>query len=526
MRELFNVIIAFMLLGSIFSCKKDLGNYEYVSIDSLIIKGIDDTYNIKSGQKLELKPEVTFVSNKKFIPEEYEFEWLSYRTGVSIPQPQISLGHTQFYEEEFPLGIGKYRLFYRIKEKKTNITWTKEILIDVAAAFNGGWMILTENNDKSRLDFFEWDHNTKSYLNVHRDFQEQIKDSETGDVMPLKGRPKWLQAWDNAPNGISNSPLFFIYVGTDEGTEKINMTDGAIWNERYSFKWETSNPPAFETIDNIIPSAASDGLIIKGNDVYLRLRTMAVNIGVPINRLGDGSYFRVSPHVAAYQFFIPSFLMYDIDNKRFVVNNNFNTISSSPLAYNSNSAFNPNDVGMDLVWMNQTVAFGGRAYAVLTKDGRYYLARMDNSMMFSALHWDEISDCPEIADASFFEVDQRYGYLQYVVDGRIYQYDPDEKTTKLMKDYGSRRVSLFKYSRSPTVAFSHVNNNPDTYGQRFEPLTIGLVCATYDPADPNTSGVVEILKVPQFSAPFETYLSFEGFGKVLGAVEAEKPFGW
>lgn len=525
MKELLKLIVLFVLLGGMNSCKKDIGNYEYGSIDSLFINGLADTYTIKSGQTVELKPDVEFLSRKKFIPEEYEFEWLSYRV-LNNPQPEVHLGKTQFYEGEFPLGIGKYRMFYRVREKKTNITWTKQFELNVAAAYNGGWMILTEEDNKSRLDFFEWDQIEKSYSRVHRNFQDLVKDPATGDVIPLKGKPKWLGGWNNAPNGISNSPLFFVYVGTEEGTEKINMDDGAIWNERYSFRWETSNPPAFETIDKLVPSAASDGYVVNGDDVFLRLRVMSVQFGVPINRLADGLYFRASSHMAVYQSFIPSSLMYDKDHRRFVINNNFNSISSSPLAYDSNSAFNPNDLGMDLVWMNQTIAFGGRAYAILTKDNRYYLARMDHNTTFAARYWDEITDCPDIAKASFFEVDPRYGYLQYVVEGKIYQYDTDEKKTKVMKDYGSRKISVFQYSRSSNITDYYVTQFPETYGKRFVPLLRGLICATYDPSAPAASGKVEVFDVPQFSAPFQTFLTFDGFGKVIGAVEAEKPYGW
>lgn len=151
---------------------------------------------------------------------------------------------------------------------------------------------------------------------------------------------------------------------------------------------------------------------------------------------------------------------------------------------------------------------------------------MDHNTTFAALYWDEITSCPDILTASFFEVDQRYGYLQYAVGGKVYQYDPDEKKTKLMKDYGSRRISLFKYSRSATSFDYYMNQFPETWGKRFVPVSRGLVCATYEPSSPAGSGKVEVFDVPQFSAPFTTFLTFDGFGKVIGAVEAEKPYGW
>jgi len=518
----FFVLLAIFLSG----CKKDLGNYNYSMVDSVFIKNMEETYTLKAGISPSIQPEIIHFSGKAFHPDDYTFKWSAFKQGAN--QTPYILGEEQNLDKMPPIPLGEYHVYYTVMEKSTNISWSKGFTLKITPGYNGGWMILSEDGGNSRLDFFEYDHSTASYPLVHRNFQKEIKDSK-GNLIPFTGKPKFIETWNNAVDATGPAMKYFVYIGTENSTEKINLTDGFIWNDQYSFKFETANPSLFQTVDAIRPTDSRDGYVVKGNDVYFKLAIYQLAVGTPINRLEDGYYFKVSPYVATYSSYSPACLMYDETNKRFVRNGNYAAVSSSPLPYNSdNSAFNPNDVGMDLVWMNQTLALGGQAYAVLKKGTKYFLARMDNNSNFSARYLDDITSAPEISNASRFEVDNRYGYLQYVVGGKIYQYDPNDKTTKLMKDYGNRQISVFKYLRSTYVSLGTVTNpkNTETYGKRFLPLATGLIVATFDPNSPATSGKVDVLNVPQFNAPFSTFYSFDGFGKVADATEAEVPFGW
>lgn len=526
MKAIIKHILCLTLVVSIASCKKDLGSYNYSTIDSVKIKNIGETYTIRAGNNPKIVPEISHLSGNAFNATDYTFQWSAYRIGVD--QAPAIVGNEATLDKEVALAIGDYSMYYTIKEKATNVTWTRRFTLKVTSGYNGGWMILADDNGKSRLDFFEYDHATATYPKVHRNFQEKIQDAK-GNPIDISGKPKFLTSWVNQTEATGTGQKYFVYIGTDERTEKANLTDGFIWSDQYAFKYETSNAPMFETVDAIVPLQARDTYVIKGNDVYFKLAVYQYTVGTPINRLPDGTYFKAAPYVAAFSNFIPSCLMYDMTNKRFVRNGNFAVTAETPLTYDeTNSAFNPNKVGMDLIWMNQTNAFGGQAYAVLTKDNRFYLARMTNNSGFDARFWNEITNLPEIKNATRFEVDPRFGYLQYVVGGKIYQYDPSDGTTKLMKDYGNRQITTFKYLRSTYISYNTVinANNANTYGKRFLPNVIGLIVATIDPAAPQTSGKVDILETPQFNADYKTFFSFDGFGKVADVTEAEFPLGW
>lgn len=528
-------IVMVCFIGLLFSaCRKDYGNYEYKEINDLAVTGIQDEYEIIAGQNINIVPVLEFSKDPNFSADKYTFEWISFNLAAAQSEQRKSLHTQKDFVAQFPLGIGTYTLFYVVKEKSTGISWQKEFKVKVVGSYKGGWGVLSEVNGNSRLDYFEYNHSTVSYPKAFRDFTSLFADQASGKVLTISGKPKFLTGWFNRTTATGTANKYLYYIGTENATEKLNLSDGFIWSEKYAFKFESAGSQALPLVHNIWPAGTAQGYAYLDGDVFIAYSTYQYTFGTPINRLaGNTSIFKVSPFTAVSLNYTsnPTILMYDITNKRFVRNTSGNAVSTSPLAYTAGvSAFDPNNVGMDLIWMGQTFAYAGRAYAVLKDSGtnKYYLARMNNASAFSAYAMDEITALPEIANATQFAVDQQYGYLHYSVGGKLYQYDVDSKNTKIMKDYGSDVISLLKYNQGTAVSYTTAvaPAGAATFGKRFIAVTTGLICATYNPANPNTSGKVEIFNVPQFNANFTLYNTFDGFGKVADVTAAEFPYGW
>lgn len=529
-------IVLMCLIGLLFSaCRKDYGNYEYKEINDLVVTGIQGEYEITAGQNINIIPVLEFSKDPNYAVDKYTFEWISFNLAASQPEQRKSLHTGKDFVMQFPLGIGNYTLFYVVKEKSTGISWQKEFKVKVVGTYKGGWGVLSEVSGNSRLDYFEYDHSTGTYPKTFRDFTSLFADQASGKVLTISGKPKFLTGWYNRTDATGAAVnKYFLYIGTENATEKLNLTDGFIWSEKYAFKFETAGSQALPLVHNIWSAGAGQGYAYLDGDVFLRMAVFQYAFGTPINRLsGNASIFKVSPFTAVSINYTssPTILMYDVTNKRFVRNAGGSAVSTSPLPYTAGvSAFDPNNVGMDLVWMGHTFAYAGRAYAVLKDNttNKYYLARMNNAVSFSAYAMDEITTLPEIEKATQFAVDQQYGYLHYSVGGKLYQYDVDSKATKIMKDYGSDVISLLKYNQGTAVTYTTAvaPANAATYGKRFIEVTTGLICATYNPANPNTSGKVEVFNVPQFNASFTLFNTFDGFGKVADVTAAEFPYGW
>lgn len=526
------ILVLCLFSTSLSSCKKDLGNYSYNEINDLNLSGIVDEYVIPAGFNLNLKPVLDFSKDPDFSADDYTFEWVSFNLSAILTEQRKTLHKGQNFDIPFPLGIGTYTLFYVVTEKSTGISWRKSFKVVVNGIYKGGWAVLSEVDNQARLDYFEYDHPTGTYPKEYRAFNNLFSDAGTGKVMTIPGKPKYVAGWSNRTTATGTSFKYFLYVGTDQITEKLNLTDGFIWKENYAFRFESAGSTALNTVEYIKPVSGGLGYSYLNGDVFLKYDTFQYLFGTPINKLSNSAYFTVSPHTAVFRNSTANsiILMYDTTNKRFVRNVGGALTSVTPLAYiPGTSAFDPNNVGMDLVWMDQTLAYGGRAYAVL-KDGanKYHLARMNNAASFLAYAWEDVSALPEIGRATCFAVDQQYGYLFYAVEGKLYQYDVDSKQTKIMKDFGAERITLLKYNTGNAVSLT-VATNPlyeTTYGKRFISVITDLICGTYDPASPNTSGKVKIYKVPQFNADLITDFEFNGFGKVVDICAAETPLGW
>ncbi|WEK18989.1 MAG: PKD-like family lipoprotein [Candidatus Pedobacter colombiensis] len=526
------IFVLCLVSTALISCRKDLGNYEYHEINDLKVSGIEEEYIITAGQNLNLKPVLDFSKDPSFSANNYTFEWISFNLAAILTEQRKSLYKNQNFDIPFPLGIGSYTLFYVVTEKSTGISWNKSFKVKVNGIYKGGWGVLSEVNSQSRLDYFEYDHATGTYPKEYRDFTSLFSDASTGKGLTLPGKPKYLAGWSNRTAATGTAFKYFLYVGTDKITEKLNLTDGFIWKEDYAFRFESAGSSALNTVDYIKPVGSGSAYSYLNGDVFYRYDSFQYLFGTPINKLTNSSYFQVSSHTAVSRYSTVNtvILMYDITNKRFVRNVNSALTSVTPLAYTAGtSAFDPNNVGMDLVWMDQTLAYGGRAYAVLKDaNSKYYLARMNNAAAFLAYAWDDISSLPEINKATCFAVDQQYGYLFYSVDGKLYQYDVDSKQTKLMKDLGTERITVLKYNLGNAVSLT-IATNPTyatTYGKRFISVITDLIVGTYDPSNPNSSGKVKIYQVPQFNADLITEFEFGGFGKVADVAAAETPLGW
>ncbi|MGJ1420275.1 PKD-like family lipoprotein [Sphingobacterium spiritivorum] len=524
-------IIILFVLSAFVSCKKDLGNYDYKEINDLTIEGIDSDYRITVGQNIKIEPKLTFTQDPDFKEEDYSYEWISFNLALPQNEQRKLVAETRILNMPFPFGIGNYSLFYKVTEKSSGISWQKTFSLKVEGSFKGGWAFLSEVNNQSQLDFFEYNYETNSYPKEFRNFNLLFSDSETGKTLTLSGKPKFLHSWANRIPATGNPTKYFLYIGTEDATEKLNLTDGFIYSERYAFKYETGGGTALNKVDQILSCGGGSGFAMSNGDAFLRYATYQYSFGTPINRLSDNSYFKVAPFMAINRnaTINTAMLMYDVTNKRFVRNSNASLTSTSPLPYNAASAaFDPNNVGKELIWMGQTLAYGGRAYAVLKDNSGYYLARMNNAASFNATYWDDISALPELSKATIFAVDQQYGYLQYAVGGKLYQYDVDTKETKIQQDYGNRIITMLKYDQTTYVSPTTVNHPTlqNTYGRRFKAVLYGLIVATYDPNTPATSGKVEIYDIPQFNASYNRFYSFEGFGKVADVCSLDAPLGW
>ncbi|MCX2486104.1 PKD-like family lipoprotein [Pedobacter sp. MR2016-24] len=512
-------------LTAIFSagCRKDVGNYDYKSIDSLGIGNVVDDYKYSIGTIAAITPELNFLHGTNFNENDFTFEWDAY-AGNTTAKKLIHNGKN--LDIVLPLAVGKYRLYYVVKQKSTGISWQKSLNLEVYDSFlPAGWFVLNDIAGKARLDYYEENRDSwNTFPVIYRDFTSLIKDVNTGNAMELDGKPVSLAAFHNR-DAINTSLDYRLYINTDKETEWFNITTGFTWNKlRNSLANETvSGEPAF--VSKIYPGTYGGAYAYKDHQLYIYHYIYSL-YGTPINRIaGTAGTFPISEYFAApYNTFMHA-MFFDTEGKRFM-RSNYSSSTATVLNV-SGQGLNLASVGKDLVWMGSTAVFSGQVAAILKdNNSHYYLARINfpyptatAAITINVNSFEDITDrLTGIATADKFVLDQQYGYLFYVSGNKLYQYDMDNKVVKVAKDYGSRKISMLKGNTLTVFTPSSIPN----FLARLGCPGFGIIVGSNDEQNPTTSGTVDFYQAPALMGNLTFYTnSFTGLGKVIDVQYSE-----
>ncbi|MFV0605629.1 MAG: PKD-like family lipoprotein [Niabella sp.] len=533
-KDLKTVIFYFLLaivIGAIWvstGCRKDLGNYDYAVMDTLGIENIADTIKLEVGIVPNIVPELALKNGKQFNEDDYTYEWVTYNDRVaSTVDRRRTIATTKNLDSLTGLGVGDYAAYYVVKQKSTGISWQKHFTIVVSGSIKkAGWLVLSEVNNNSQLDYFE--ENQETWANfpiIYRNLPSIIDDGAgSGGKLELKGKPYSLETFTNR-DPINTAPKYWVYISTDQSTEKINITDGFTWDsEKYLFANEMLLGEPIVPSQLTASSSYASYAYAQG-DMYSYYFTTQKFYSAPLNRISGGNLFNISPHFVVVISSGMHCVFFDTDNKRFVRTNSSST-TAAPINTPA-QAFDMGNMGKELVWMGYTRVYGGQLVAVFKDtDNRYYLARITfttsgTSASFTTISLEDITSAlTNISTAEFFTMDQQYGYLFYTSGSKLYQYDMDNKVVKMVKDYGSRKISLLKVNRCfVTPGSPSFNSNLE----RWAPPNYAIIVATYDEAAPSTSGQVDFYNAPGLLGDLTMYYdSFTGMGKVADVKYSEQ----
>ncbi|MGY0035191.1 hypothetical protein [Pedobacter sp. NJ-S-72] len=156
---------------------------------------------------------------------------------------------------------------------------------------------------------------------------------------------------------------------------------------------------------------------------------------------------------------------------------------------------------MDLLHMDWVKFNGGEVFAILKdpNSSKKYLARF-NSKTNSQSYYAEITGT-DFAQAEQYAVSPDMGYLFYTVGSKVYEYDMSLKTTSLMLDKGSSKISLLKFQVYKSYRKYKDGNK--------------LIVCSYDPAGTEgANGKMEQFIVPPLNGGLQLFQSYTGMGKI------------
>lgn len=495
--------MSLVMLGA---CYKDQGNYKYEQINEVQFEGIADAYTGYLGERINIKPKLTFTQDNGNDTARYAYEWTGLRTDAVLPADvRTEIATTRNLDLVVAFSPGPYRIYYRVTDKITGVQWQKTFSLTILSKVYEGWMLMNDVHGKTRIDMLtKTDTGYRILTDVLSSMNANVPDRY------LSAKPLFMNCYPYDPR------LYGIYICTAGGTTKIHP-ESFKYDVTYDIKYEFTNSVNSDfTADNMtnlfFQMAWLHGT---NNNVYFYDRTWSTRYSEPINKMkGDVKPFKASKYMYGNSV-SASALFYDDDNRRFVRHINKES-SCSPLP--PGELFDFNNTGKDLVYMDYSTYNNGNVFAIL-KDpitGKYWLARFTFDDKINQVYYGEIpvNTATDIDKAEGFAISPEFGYVMYYAGSKLYSYDFNNRSSKLMLDYGTQKVSCIKFHK-----FLYSSRVSQYYADNAKRL---IVCS-YSGSDPATSGSMRFYNVLPVQQPFQLVKEYNGLGKIVSLSYRERP---
>ncbi|GGH12621.1 hypothetical protein GCM10007422_32680 [Pedobacter zeae] len=485
------------------SCKKDIGNYDYTEINELKQTDIPKEITAIYGKQLVFNPTVSFTQDANFDETKYTYEWTYIGPNGLGGSKLFQLATTKNLNMQVSIVAGTYSAYFSVTNKDTGIKYTKPFTLKISNEINEGWIMMNEVNGRARVDMLSL--NTAGTFDVINDLL-----ATTNSGLTLTGKPVMAYTYNTGlligPDAIS----YGLYLGTDQGTTKIDPNTFK-WTKTMTLNYEMfGDIPAGFYADVIQQRGSGTSYMIGKGNAYYYERVQNIYYSVPINYItSEQKGFEVAPFVGGDPSSITQAIFYDKTNRRFVKHTgSASTCTTLPDPPDANKLFSFS-TKMDLLFMKWSSYASGGIFAVLKDPNstKRYLARFNTSDNVQTYYAEILGT--DFVNAEFYAVNPEFGYLFYAVGSKIYEYDMVYKTSKLMLDFGSKKISYLNF-----YEFKSNTKYPDR---------MKLMVGSYDPSiSDGTEGSLGIYTVPGLNGDLVLAKSYTGFGKVKSITYRER----
>ncbi len=441
MRKLVYILVAMSSLY-LYSCFKDLGNYDYIEIQELEFTIPQDTtveedetywFRVVAGvDTLIIEPEIE-QNIGVFNAAEWDMAWNqdSDNNGNYITR---STDINLVYPVPLETVTGSYSISLVLIHKETGVRYFRTFSYSVSNAFSSGFLLLTEdNNNIGQLDMVSFVGGDTVLLH----------DIIIGDDVPELKNPTYV--WHNT-NYTNNEVL----VSYDGGTIMMSKTTMEMLPNKVASQIKAGK----EHFDLGILQFATDPhrdrlAVIDGN--AFEFDHSGKIYANPINIYEDDltKTYRVAPKLAVAPDKRASYsrktVMYDMDNKCFTyfvsnstagrsINIDFShkleDAAGDTISWNTKKDF-PDSDGLDWVdTFHSTYGVNGTNTTILTDgNGKYYAYRYNFPLLSS--QWKiyskearvELVGATDIDKAEFWFASGTQPYIFYTVGSKVYGYD-------------------------------------------------------------------------------------------------------
>lgn len=502
--NLLNKYALFLLFftGALYSCKKDLGNYNYTTPNLPVqdTAGIAATYSVEQYSNLKINPTIHYSGDTSNL----NYQWVTYAKSLSSPvlgAPTV-ISNQRNLNVSLNISPGTYYLELDITDKTNSYKTASRSVLNVLASIETGWLVLHTLNNQSDVDFIASTNLSPTGPNKRASnlFQAVIGNKIAGDGQVI--------GFSRRSNSIFN----WITIGTDQNIERVNgFSFSLIGANKDLFRRPLTSNSFQAHINN-----GSNELLIGNGLLYVLPWGLSVQDAL-FNAPYNGDY-TLAPYFVYNDFSPFGALVYDQKYGKFLYtgqtfNNNF--IQFKPAAVTTPAqAFDPSNVGKTLLFMDR--GYNKYAYAFFkdqTGNSRYLYVlnqTLSDAGKLAVATYD-MSALPEITNAQFYQVGDLGNVALYATSNTVYRFDYSgtKAATVNFSVPANEKITAMKIFKpqsnmnAPVAEFTLTNNSviyiatwDGTQGKLYE-LSINVASGIINPV------------------PLKTYT---GFGKIKDMV--------
>ncbi|MDE6452527.1 MAG: hypothetical protein K2L23_09680 [Odoribacter sp.] len=404
------------------SCYDDLGNYDYHSINEIkVVGGIEERYSAYTMvDTLKISPILSFTEDSTSA-ERFEYSWFIAKANFGSGKlDKISDQKDLVYPVNLPNET--YVVLFKVKDKVSEVEWSAQTSLYVTTLFTNGWMMLGERDGNVSLDMVS--------ISTVGDTMVLTDILKNSGLPVLKGPRKMISI--NRYYNSSSPWTTGCFLMTDDGTyelDRVSMTSGTTANIlKYMYDPEVS--PDFAGSD-MLQNMGYYRYMIGDNTLYVNGSLMSSGAyGNPINKYGkyDTEYFKVYPEIIwgvnSWGSFSGKQMVYDMDHKRFVQFNQ-SSINCDTLPDNNGDVFEWKTGNEMIAVFNSKFVSSGTytSYAIMKSPGsRWYIYSFQPASSTGPKKGGkfDITDLPDISQATQFAFSGKYPYMLYVAGSKLH----------------------------------------------------------------------------------------------------------
>lgn len=486
-----NIKLAIIMLIALFgACRKDLGNYNYKTVNEAVVTGLDSAYSVNSGAILTIEPKIAYTVDQQVDTANYLYEWWRINLVGFTPAISVKLATGTKMNARIVAQLGLWSCTFRITDKKTGVFKEYPFRLLVTRPTYEGWLVLSGvSGAGSRLDMISYNTVQNKYTTIIDIL------AASNSTFKILGEPAFVGSGNNNNGPMTTNTTDKIMVAASQsaaylGADTLNYQP--LWD------FNTFMPSGFTALGSgpAYNETNSSGTFLVVNEQAFAGTSSSFQ---RINVLGT-TPFLSAPYIS---FSIPGnatqAILYSKDLSQFL----WYPGSGGTCRALENESLFANKTGKDLLFMNFVTYNGGETFAILKEKtgNKVYLARFT---IAKQNYYQEITGTP-MAEGTNFAINPEYGYVFYSVGSKIYEYDFNTGINLEMADYGSRKISLLKFQ---TIHVAAVVN------PRYVKLSNNLIVCSYEDNNLDSSGALDIYTVPGINGQIVKSESYTGFGKI------------